>query len=212
YHPAGFLASYTRNGLGRVYSAKGDPAPDFGYGYDDRGRLTRWTLGEQDILFHYDDASNLTSHDGFVLPADVTDDLHRVLLNTCTLAGMAAHAYGANNRRADWSYDLDGRVTRDDQWTYQWDELNNVGTVLDGDFAVAQFRYDADGNRVRAVYDTLWDSVAEFSVRLPDGRLITTMVAYWALFWHYDQQRNEHLTFPLRFLNVTKDYVWHNGQ
>ena len=205
YHAAGFMSGYTREGTsGRIYTLGADLAPDFGYGYNTRGRMTRWTLGGQDINFDYDDASNLTSHDGFQLDAQVTNDNHGTEFRTCSLAGMVARYYDANNRRPDWSYDLDGAVTRDDQWSYRWDKRDNLDTILDGDFTAAQYRYDADGNRVRAACG----AYTEYSARLPDGRLITTEVTWWRQFAHAGQLYL--LSSPA--VAMAKDFVWHNGK
>ncbi len=69
-----------------------------------------------------------------------------------------------------WTYDLDGNITRDDQWSYTWDAENRLvametrtdlipGVVAAADARRLEFKYDYMGRRVEKLV-RLWNSSA----------------------------------------------------
>lgn len=162
YEPRGYLESLRRADPGLSSAVS--------YDYDDHGRLRTYSVGGSSVAYSYDAASNLRAH-GALSVAGLTAYGTGLAPRPASLElpALGPVSYDSANRRAAWTYDADGRVVADDDWRYDYDALDQVTAVWDGAWPVAQYRNDADGNRVREVTG----AVVTYTVRLPDGRAIT---------------------------------------
>ena len=175
YNNWGFVQGFSRADSGLTSSIS--------YGYGNYGELTSFSMGSgRSASYQYDTRGNMETRDGF---AD----------STFALPDLAPTSYGQDNQRTVWDYDADGKLTGDDDFDYEYNDLERVCEVdgLDGR-AVAQYLYDAMGERVREVVE---DRVV-YSIRGPGGLLLSQEI---------------HQTRIDGTMAVTqKDYVYHNGQ
>jgi YD repeat-containing protein len=132
YNEWGFVKSLTRSDL--AFSG------GMSYNYDDRGRLRRFTVSGVPVTFGYDDAGNLTSQTA-------------LSVGPLSLPAFQGLTYDTDNRLIGWTYDAGGRLEADSKFNYKYNELDQIVDVREGDWVVAQYLYDADGYRVREVYD-----------------------------------------------------------
>jgi RHS repeat-associated protein len=187
YNDWGFLQSQSRNDQALSGSML--------YGYNSPlGRLTDFTIGGQKAIYNYDDAGNLT---GIQQPGIAVTGLPLYPSGPNSarldLAPFQGASYDANNHRAGWQYDTNGRVTQDDHFRYAYNELDQLSEVRDGTWVLAQYLYDADGRRVREVSD----SRIIYFARGPGGQLLTQETHYP---WGNDQRLPER-----------RDFIYHNG-
>lgn len=172
YDDWGFVRSLSRSDL----SFSGS----FGYDYDDRGRLRRFEVNGSPVTFGYDAAGNLTSQTGLTLAS-------------LTLPAFLGATYDGANRLIGWTHDAAGRMTADDEYNYTYNELDQIIDVRQGSWVIAQYVYDAHGQRVREVYD----GRVVYSVRGPGHDLLSQETQYlWA----------KGMRLPER-----RDFVYHDG-
>lgn len=186
YNEWGFLASLDRNDPGLAGAVQ--------YGYDDQGRLSRFTVNGNAAQFSYDGAGNLTGNTVLAVGGLTAYGISGNVPAALTLPAMGGASYDARNRRSGWTYDTAGRVTGDERYTYVYNKLDQVSEVREGNWPVAQFLFDAEGNRVREVYD---DRVV-YTVRGLRGEVVSQET-------HFPFSRDSRL--PSR-----KDFVYANGQ
>ena len=127
-------------------------------------RLTSFTLDGDATSYGYDAMGNRTS--------------------TTTPGGTTAHAYDSRDRRAGWTHDAAGNVTKMGTRTLAYDAAGRITDVTDG-ATTTTFTYDGDGNRLTKTVDAvtteyLWDVRGAFPLlaleREEDGTLIRRYV------------------------------------
>ena len=172
----GFLKTYRRNDAGMSNKT-------ITYGYGSRGELTAFTIGGVGTAsYDYDNNGNLEERTGFS-----SGDFQ--------LPAMSAEYDSQTNRRLGWLYDLDGNLTQDDRFIYEYNLLGRLEKIrkISNGRIVAHYLYDSDGMRVRAVVE---DKVT-YTIRDDQGRVISQEIG---------QSRMD------GGLDVTiKNYVYHNN-
>ncbi|MBI3267719.1 MAG: RHS repeat-associated core domain-containing protein [Planctomycetes bacterium] len=186
YNEWGLLASLDRNDPGLAGSLQ--------YGYDDRGRLSQFTVNGNATQFLYDGAGNLTGNSALSVGGLTAYGTAGSVPATLTLPALGGVSYDSRNRRSGWTYDSAGRVTGDDRFSYLYNRLDQLAEVREGSWTVAQYLFDAEGNRVREVYD---DRVV-YTVRGLRGEVVSQET-------HYPLGRDSRLS-------SRKDFVYANGQ
>src|SRR5262249_33762016 len=121
-----FNRSYSYDAVGNVQSIADNlnAANSQSFGYDDRNRLSSWTLGGSSQSYAYDSIGNLTSK-----------------------SGLGSYNYGANGngtgsgphqaRQAGgvgYSYDSNGNTTSGNTWSYHWNADNTLHDMTNGAF------------------------------------------------------------------------------
>lgn len=148
YDEWGFLSSQRRRG-----GAFGTAGLDLEFDYTDLGQLASLSAGNSTAIYGYDSYGNLTSKTG----------LRAAGLQLLPLSPVA---FDEKNQPVEmgWRYDAQGRLTRDDQYEYRYNDRGRLALVLDlhtGD-VVSHLLYDSAGHRVRVLDD---DSVT-YAMRL----------------------------------------------
>jgi RHS repeat-associated protein len=175
YNDFGFLRSFRRDDPGLRGLVE--------YGYNTGAELETFTMTVAGRAYRsqfiYDNARNFGGTTGFFIPG-----LQNYGPGGATTPSSLIHtargsvSFDTSNRMVGAGYDLDGRVTSDQEFEYVYTDLDQVRTVRSRNWDHAQFLYDADGNRVREVYE---DRVV-YSIRGPDGRLLSQEIyAPWNL-------------------------------
>jgi RHS repeat-associated protein len=143
------------------------------YGYTPERRLETFTVGSQMVTFGWDPAGNLTSRGDLLITGLVLPGWGPPGIASLNLPSFSGQTY-SNNRAAGRTYDADGRETGDGLLQFVYNDLDQIARVIDPDsgWDVAQYLYDAHGNRVREVYG----SEAVYSARDMTGRLVTQEV------------------------------------
>ena len=157
---------------------------NFSYTYNTRGELSRMSIGGlSSVNYSYDNRGNLNSRggldqSGFFLPA------------------LTQTNFDSDNQRADWIYDLDGKLKEDDRFKYSYGDMEQLESLRDGqsDEILAHYLYDGMGERVRETYE---DRVV-YTIRNHGGQIIS---------------REIHQTQLDGTMTVThKDYLYHNDR
>ncbi len=154
------------------------------YQYNDMGQLSLFTINGRPVNYTYDSRGNLIQHNdldyqGFKIP------------------NMSA-TYNLSNQRTDsgWAYDSGGRLTSDDNFSYTYNDIEQKERITESTtterWDVAQYLYDGNGYRVREIFE---DRVV-YSIRLPDGKLISQEIHYPRADGSWSSQR--------------KDFIYHN--
>ncbi len=131
------------------------------YGYDERDRLTRWTLGSTTQTYAYDTIGNLTSKAGVSMTYG---------------AGTNGTGAGPHQARsiggATQTYDANGNLTSGMARTIAWNNENLPSSVTSGGVSET-YGYNADSLRVKKVRGTvttiylegLWEQTSSGTTR-----------------------------------------------
>src|SRR5205085_9846612 len=108
------------------------------FGYDERDRLSSWTLGSTTQSYAYSAIGNLTSKAGvsYTYPASGATSVRP---HTPSSVGGASYVYDAN-----------GNLTGGAGRTYTWDSENRPASVSSTGGS-EMYSYDGDGERVKVV-------------------------------------------------------------
>jgi len=136
-----FDRQYSFDGVGNILSLvdKRGGVAQQSYTYDDRDRLTSWTLGSTTQNYGYDTIGNLTSKN-----------------NVSQTYGASGNGTGAGPHQvrsvggSAYSYDANGNLTSGGGRTISWTAWNLPYTVTNGG-VTEQYVYNADDARVKKV-------------------------------------------------------------
>jgi RHS repeat-associated protein len=130
---------------GRIATARADYVQR--YLYDDSGRVTAAASGvgiaaRQVLGLAYDDADNILSrvHSEAIERFAIDDFSNRIL-----------HREDADGTRTMFEYDAAGRTSKVGERAYRYDGAGRISEVFDGQRRVAQYSYNAFGERIKKV-------------------------------------------------------------
>ncbi len=119
--------------------------------------ITNYNDRTKDLSYTYDDLYRLAtaetagSHWGLSWTYDRYGNRLTQSVTKGTAPASSLSYVNATNRVNSWTYDNAGNATNDGRHTYTWNALNQQ-TTMDG--TAAQYRYDAQGNRVLKITPT----------------------------------------------------------
>ena len=113
---------------------------DYIYDYDAMGKLTTFGVDNSTVNYGYDVRGNLVSKTGFKA-------------NGLEITPLATQSYNTKYQNTAWTYDGDGNLIEDDEFTYKYNDANRLTLVINknSDEWVAHYIYDSSGNRVRTM-------------------------------------------------------------
>lgn len=143
------VVEYTYDAAGRRTSTTLPNLVRAGYAYNAAGELTglAWSLGGKtlgDLGYGYDRRGFVIAQTGSLAP------------KALPLASTGMNAFDDNQRQTHYngqslSYDANGNLLHDGTHIFEWNARNELVRVMEGAAAVAEYRYDALGRRVRKI-------------------------------------------------------------
>jgi RHS repeat-associated protein len=228
---AGWSNIYDRDANGNITQIQSSLLGDLNYSYDALDRLTEETNASQQQTFTYDAVGNRTSKSLMPLIEGQLQD-----------NAVTTYRYGASNNRLTQIddqvviADAAGNLTQDRadrQLTY--DEQNRLSSVKNGSLTLAEFHYNALGQRIRKVTP---QGVTTFLYGLDgqllgetrldsEGKKLTSQYYVWldglplgGVSVNYDAKgtlanstqfylHSDHLNTPRIATNASQHTVWH---